>query len=127
MHYLLLQLSVTEMSIIIWNGIYTIRSITLKEDLSQRAGVHQIGLVILFVGQLITRILITIDRVLAVKLAIKYGLFVTHKKLAITVTVCWALYIPHGIAVHYSSDKIPNKIFSAWEVLVAFIIFTGYG
>ena len=127
MDYLLLHLCSVELATILWDGFHTTRYIVLSMDLSRLIKVHQVGLIMLLVGQMISIILITVDRVLSVKLTIKYKVMVTKSRLLIILVVCWAVCISQGFIVHYASHEVLNKKLSAWEILVAIIIVVGYG
>ena len=126
MHYLLLHLGGTELAIVVWDGFHTTRYIILKMDLSNLIKLHQTGLIILLLAQMISIILITLDRTLAVKLTIKYRVVVTKQRLLAILLFSWILCSSHGVVVYYSSHEVLNKILSAWEIFVAVVIFIGY-
>ena len=126
MHYLLLHLGGTELAIVVWDGFHTTRYIILKMDLSKLIKLHQTGLIILLLAQMISIILITLDRTLAVKLTIKYRVVVTKQRLLAILVFSWVLCSSHGVVVYHSSHQVLNKILSAWEIFVAVVIFIGY-
>ena len=127
MDCLLLHLSAVELALILWQAFHNIRYAICGMDLSKPTKLHQMGLIILLVGQMISVILITADRVLAVSLTIRYRAIVTKRRLKILFAAGWVLCISHGFIPYYFSFKVLNEILTAWDILVAIIIFTGYG
>ena len=81
----------------------------------------------LLVGQMISIILITVDRVVAVKFCLQYRAIVTKKRLLILLAFCWAVCISHGFIVWYFPFEVLNKILATWEILVTVVIVAGYG
>ena len=67
------------------------------------------------------------DRVLAVKLTIKYRAVVTKRRTLILFPCCWALCIVLGIVVYFSVYFIVYRVvLITWEIIVVIVIFFGY-
>ena len=124
---LLLHLSGVELALIIWDSFFCIRYLVLAMDLIQPSKLYITGVIILVMEQIKSIILITVDRVLAVKLTIRYRIIVTRKRMNIVFAVSWLLSISHGVMVNYISLQEMKQIRSAWEILVTLMIITGYG
>ena len=126
--YLLLHLCFVELALLFWDAAFTIRHKVQGKDPATYLDIYKVGSIALVVGQMLSLILITFDRVLAVKLTIKYRAVVTKRRTLILFPCCWALCMIYGIVIHYSSDfSVFKVVLSTWEIIVVIIIFFGYG
>ena len=87
-----------ELFTLVWDGIYMVRTIFIKDS---RQDLYIVGLVSLVVGQIISIILLTADRVLVVKLAINYRGFITKRKILISLSLCWIICFLHGFITYF--------------------------
>ena len=127
MDFLLLHLCCTELVILFWDSAFTIRYIVWGKDPSTYFDIYSVGTIALFVSQMLSLILVTLDRVLAVKLTIKYRVVVTKGRILILFPFCWALCIVHGIVIYYTKFIVFKVVLSTWEIIVFVVIFAGYG
>ena len=123
-HYLLLHLSAMEIVNILWMGVYVIWHMDAA-SMVQRSRTELSGLIILLVGQYLSVIMITVDRVLAVKLAFRYRTVVAVQKLIIVFPVCWAVCLAHGCIVWYFKNAFV-KILLAWEIPLVVLLIGAY-
>ena len=121
--YLILQFSFTEAAAIIYQIVFFAID-TFRPELTIN-GVFETGVTILVVQQFILFFMITFDRVLKVKLSIKYSLVVTKKKLLLACIPCWLISIGHGCVIWYAPSLF-NKVFFVWEIFLVIIIITSY-
>ena len=85
--YLLIHLCCVELLTLIWDGTKTIGLFFLEVKPNVKSTlleIYKVGSVLLVVGQMMSVILLTVDRVLAVKLTIRYIVFVTKRRILIS-------------------------------------------
>ena len=123
-HYLLFHLSGMEIINIIWMGVFVVWQMDAS-SMMERSRVELSGVVFLLVGQYISVILLTVDRVLAVALVFKYRRVVTARKLIIVFPVCWAICLAHGVIVWYFTGTFV-KILLAWEIPIVVLLICAY-
>ena len=123
-HYLLLHLSGMEIINIMWMGVFVFGHMDAT-SMVERSKVELSGVVFVLVGQYLSVILLTVDRVLAVALAFKYRRVVTARKLIIVFPVCWAICLAHGVIVWYFTSTFV-KILLAWEIPIVVLLVCAY-
>ena len=121
--YLILQFSSTEAAAIIYQIVFFAID-TFRPELTIN-GVFETGVTILVVQQFFLFFMITFDRVLKVKLSIKYSLVVTKKKLLLACIPCLLISIGHGCVIWYAPHLV-NKVFFVWEILLVISIIASY-
>ena len=90
-----------------------------------RTRIQKTGIAILVIGEYISVLLITLDRVLKVKLSIKYSVVVTNKGIPVAFLSCWAICIGHGVVVWFYSHFL-NKMLSLWALALSIIMIICY-
>ena len=121
--FLIAHLSLTEVALVIYELIFCVLNIESPEIIG--IGTYETGLVILIVAQFLAMLMITFDRVLKVKLTIKYDLVVTKKKLLLACIPCWLICAAHGLITWYFPHLF-NKMFLGWEIFVVIVLFFSY-
>ena len=124
--YLLLHLCFVDLVTLLWNGISKFRFIFVGVDHSMQ-DYYIVGVVSLVVGQIISIIFLTVDRVLAVKLTIKYKACVTKRRILFLLLFCWIICFLHGFITYFFLISIYNLVLSIWAIVAVMIIFFGYG
>ena len=95
--YLLIHLSMMETLKELFRASFLVY--LLSQGTNTRIRIQKTGMVMLVMGEYLSLFLITIDRVLKVKIAIKYNIVVTKKRILLAFLFCWAICIAHGVVV----------------------------
>ena len=124
---LLIHLSAIEGIFLVWELIYT--SLYIQHSASRLFEVHTTGLVILYTCIYQLMILITVDRILAVKLTLRYKIIVRKRKVLVSFIILhllsWLIGCMQWIAdVSFYNIAGVNSLF--WDFLVLAITIGGY-
>ena len=124
--YLLLHLCGMELGFVLFSGFYTARAIILHQHMFENSKLKLIGFTLFGIGLMSSIILVTLDRVFAVMLTIKYRVVITKKRMLIVFVLCWVSCISHVIIV-YLFPSATYLIHSTWDIFVTITILVGYG
>ena len=128
--YLLIHLCCVELVALVWDGTKTIGLFFLEvkpEVKSTVLEIYKVGSVSLVVGQLMSIIFLTVDRVLAVKLTFRYRVVVTKRKILILFVFCWIFCFLHGLITYFFLISVYNLVLNIWGIITFIVIFFGYG
>ena len=113
-HVLLIHLSGTEIAYLLFRGGFVIkRMVTLTVDGFKENSVDRAGSASILVGQYLSMFMITGDRFLAVKLALKYKAVVTGEKLFVLFPTCWVISVVSGCITWYF-PKVLTSLMIGW-------------
>ena len=126
MHFLLIHLSLVEMIFISIEVVYHSRALYVYGVASPSPGSRlekTINLVLL-VSQFMSVALLTFDRVLMVRLGLRYEILVTKQKLALVILIVWMISLLH---IPYYWLTKATTIYLVWEVTLAVGVVISYG
>ena len=125
MHFLLIHLSLVEMIFISIEVVYHSRALYVYGVASPSPGYRlekTINLVLL-VSQFMSVALLTFDRVLMVRLGLRYEILVTKQKLALVILIVWMISLLH---IPYYWLTKATTIYLVWEVTLAVGVVISY-
>ena len=120
---ILIQLSVCECLSIIWDMAHYKQTIFSSDDMTSD---NWTGVLVIWIAIFLSIAALTMDRFLAVKLNIKYGLHVTIKRALITLAVTWIIALAHVVHYWYFDLSRHHVIFLAWECALLLLIISVY-
>ena len=121
--YLLILLSIVEILKITMRVVFTI--LCMRTGACRRTNVLITTVAICLIGQYQSVILITVDRVLKVKLSMKYNALVTRNIIFRLLIPYVSICLVHG-SITWIFPHLEIKILLAWEILVFAIIIISY-
>ena len=124
---LIIKLSIVEMSHILYEGFIKASMFIENGDLTILSRTNQTVLVFLYSNQFLTLIAITVDRLFAVKLALRYKRLVTRRSLVFLVICIWIVSSTLALVLWLSHDLLFNKMLVALECLLTSVYLYSYG
>ena len=124
-HFLLIHLSCIEVFFVVFDITYHTRAVLLTNKLSFPADYKWKSSVTLvcFVAQYMAVTLLTLDRVLAIKLTFRYHVIITKAKLVAVLLLTWCICLMH-IAYYLLTRK--HHIYMFWHSFLALVIIVSY-
>ena len=84
--------------------------------------IHMLLYVVLYTSVYQSVLIIVLDRVLAVHMVLKYKAFVTKQKLAIVLSITWAVSLATGVIIYFTDWKV----WLFWDFTMMIIIVSSY-
>ena len=123
-HMLLLHLCFTEFLHILWDLIFY--SLHFHTQIVLDSRIHLLGNVLFGLSANQTIAWITVDRILAVKLTLRYRVMVTRKKFYCLVCLIWSISVVQSISCWFTPDEIIKIRWLIWDTIVSLIVIFGY-
>ena len=123
---LLTHLFIAELVYAIHEAIFFILKHCLPQSNSKLQRAHVIGSTFLAYTKCLSILWITLDRVIAVKLALKYRIFVTTHKVIAVLSVLWVISFAFSVAASFVPSNVNGNTFLIWNTCACIIIILSY-
>ena len=125
MIWILAHLSFLELSNVIYDSVNSIRLLFIGKVIHIEK--YDLAIFTFFLSaQFLTLMTITIERVIAVKLTIKYIVVVNKRRLLFVFTCIWIVSVAMSLIVLFSTKPAFNIVLAFWEILVAIVTISSY-
>ena len=125
MVWILAHLSFVELTNVIYDSVNNIH-LLITDKLFNREKYHLALLMFFLSAQFLTLITITTERVIAVKLTIKYHAVVNKRRLLFVFVLIWIISTAMSLVVVISTKPVFNILLVVWEVLVVIVTICSY-
>ena len=124
MDLLIAHLCLAEVMYMLWDLVFY--SLYFRSKRAWETREHLLGNVVLGLPICQTVVWVTLDRVLAVKLIMRYKIVVTRQKLYVVIIFIWSISIIQGITYWFAPEKTINLIWIVWDSILASIVVISY-
>ena len=120
---ILIHLSPCECLSIIWDMIYYKQTILMTEEMSTS---NYVGILVIWVAIFLSIAILTIDRLIAIKLNIKYNSTITNKTVCFALALSCIIALLHIVTYWFFDMMRQHYIFLIWEAGLLVIIIVTY-
>ena len=121
---LIMHLCICEFLYAVWEMVNYSLLLHLKK--SKGTVVHVVGEAILFSSIYQSILCVTLDRVLAVRLNIRYRAMVTKRRCLFLLPVLWMISIAVGLLIGLTSERVLLAMWISWDSIAGFTMISGY-
>ena len=126
MVWILAHLSFVEVGGILYSSVNSIMRLFFNSNVAYREQYHMAMVIFFYSAIFLTVMIITLERVIAVKLTIKYR-SVANKRRLIYVFICvWIISVTMSLVVAFSTKPVFNILLAVWEILVVILTICSY-